>query len=92
VYDVRPRHQILFPCVPIAICVISIEGAALSRALGAPLTAILLVETIATSNTYETALLALAAVVGLLMEAIVKTLMAQHAAHQTVTSSPSDAL
>jgi H+/Cl- antiporter ClcA len=72
--------NILIPSVPIAICVISIEGAALSLALGAPLTAILLVATIATSNPYEVALIALAAVVGLFMGAIVKTLMAQRAA------------
>jgi H+/Cl- antiporter ClcA len=80
--------NLLFPGVPIAICVISIEGAALSLALGAPLTAILLVATIATSNTYETALLALAAVVGLLMGVIVKTLMAQRAVRQSPAPAP----
>jgi H+/Cl- antiporter ClcA len=79
--------NILFPGVPIAICVISIEGAALSLALGAPLTAILLVATVATSNTYELALLALSAVVGLLMGAIVKTLMAQRAARTAPASA-----
>jgi H+/Cl- antiporter ClcA len=79
--------NLLFPSVPISICVISIEGAALSLALGAPLTAILLVATIATSNPYEVALLALAAVVGLLMGALVKTLLAQRAARQAPTSA-----
>ena len=80
--------NILVPGVPIAICVISIEGAALSLALGAPLTAILLVATIATSNPYEVALIALAAVVGLFMGAIVKTLMAQRAARTAPASAP----
>jgi H+/Cl- antiporter ClcA len=74
--------NLLFPGVPIAICVICIEGAALSLALGAPLTAILLVATIATANPYEVALLALSAVVGLLMGVIVKYLVAQRAARQ----------
>jgi H+/Cl- antiporter ClcA len=80
--------NILVPSVPIAICVISIEGAALSLALGAPLTAILLVATIATSNPYEIALLALAAVVGLFMGAILKTLMAQRADRLAPASAP----
>jgi H+/Cl- antiporter ClcA len=83
--------NLLFPGIPITICVISIEGAALSLALGAPLTAILLVATIATSNPYEQALLALAAVVGLLMGAIVKTLMAQRAARAASASAPAAA-
>ncbi len=83
--------NLLFPGIPIAICVISIEGAALSLALGAPLTAILLVATIATSNPYEQALLALAAVVGLLMGVIVKTLMAQRAARPASASAPAAA-
>jgi H+/Cl- antiporter ClcA len=81
--------NILFPGVPIAICVISIEGAALSLALGAPLTAILLVATVATSNTYELALLALSAVVGLLMGAIVRTFMAQRARRTAPASAAS---
>jgi len=80
--------NLLIPSVPIAICVVSIEGAALSLALGAPLTAILLVATIATSNPYETALLALAAVVGLFMGLIVKTLLAQRATRLAPPSVP----
>ena len=81
--------NLLVPGVPIAICVISIEGAALSLALGAPLTAILLVATVATSNTYELALLALSAVVGLLMGAIVRTFMAQRARRTAPASAAS---
>jgi hypothetical protein len=84
--------NLLVPSVPIAICVISIEDNTLSLALDALLTAILLVETIATSNPCETALIALAAVVGLFMGAILKTLMAQRAARPTPASAADAAL
>lgn len=54
--------NLAFPSVPLSILVLCIESAAITLALGAPLTAILLVTVVGTASQYEVALLALSAV------------------------------
>jgi H+/Cl- antiporter ClcA len=54
--------NLAFPSVPLSILVLCIESAAITLALGAPLTAILLVTVVGTASQYEIALLVLSAV------------------------------
>ncbi len=61
-----------FPGVPVAILVLCIETAALTLALGAPLTVILLVAIVGTADQYTIVLLALSAVTAMLIGARVK--------------------
>ncbi|HDR73821.1 MAG TPA: chloride channel protein [Methanoculleus sp.] len=59
--------NLVFPAVPVAICVLCIEAAAFALALGAPLTAILLVVVIGTADPTMTVLLALSAVTAMVL-------------------------
>ncbi|MDG6258176.1 MAG: chloride channel protein [Methanomicrobiaceae archaeon] len=59
--------NLVFPAVPVAICVMCIEAAAFALALGAPLTAILLVVVIGTADPAMTVLLALSAVTAVML-------------------------
>jgi H+/Cl- antiporter ClcA len=77
--------SLLFPGVPISIFVLCIEAAALTMALGAPLTAILLVVVIGTADPNEVALLVLSSVVALSVGGAVKRLMAQRLAGRAKT-------
>ena len=64
--------SLVFPGVPVAILVLCIETAALTLALGAPLTTILLVAVVGTADQYTIVLLALSAVTAMLIGARVK--------------------
>jgi len=64
--------SLVFPGVPVAILVLCIETAALTLALGAPLTVILLVAVVGTADQYTIVLLALSAVTAMLIGARVK--------------------
>ena len=77
--------SLLFPGVPVSIFVLCIETAALTLALGAPLTAILLVAVIGTADPNEIALLVLASVVALAVGGGMKRLMAQRVAARAQT-------
>jgi H+/Cl- antiporter ClcA len=59
--------NLLFPSVPLAICVLCIEAAALALALGAPLTAILLVAVVGTADTTMLLLLTVSAVTAMII-------------------------
>jgi H+/Cl- antiporter ClcA len=59
--------SLAFPGVPISIFVLCIEAAAITLALGAPLTAIILVAIVGTADAYSLALLTLSAVVALMI-------------------------
>jgi H+/Cl- antiporter ClcA len=72
--------EILFPSVPQSLFVLCIEGPAVALALSAPLTAILLVVVVGTANPNEVALIVVSTVVGLLVGAGVKEVMARRAA------------
>ncbi len=61
--------SLVFPGVPIAIFVLCIETAAVALALGAPLTAILLVAVVGTANQNMTVLLVVSAVTAMLLAA-----------------------
>ncbi|MCJ7445779.1 MAG: chloride channel protein [Methanotrichaceae archaeon] len=62
--------NLAFPSVPLSIFVLCIETAAMTLALGAPLTAILLVAVTGTANPYTIALLALSAVTAMILALI----------------------
>jgi H+/Cl- antiporter ClcA len=96
-----PVFPILFTCtmvglalhlqfsgVPMAILVECTEGAALALLLGAPLTAILLVAVIATSTYDQIALIAIAAVVGLIVGSAFKKVVARRTAAQASAAAP----
>ncbi|MDV2480720.1 chloride channel protein [Methanoculleus sp. Wushi-C6] len=67
--------SLVFPGVPVGIFVLCIEVAALTFALGAPLTAILLVAIVGTADQYTVVLLTLSAVTAMLIAARVKERM-----------------
>ncbi len=77
---------LVFPTVPLSILVMCIEAPAVALALNAPLTAILLVAVVGTSDPDSVALMVLATVVGLLAGSAFK----QAAARRTVDSAPSN--
>jgi H+/Cl- antiporter ClcA len=62
--------NLAFPSVPLSILVMCIETAAITLALGAPLTAILLVAVIGTANPYMLSLLTLSAVTAMILTMI----------------------
>lgn len=67
--------SLVFPGVPVAILVLCIEVAALTLALGAPLTAILPVAVVGTADQYTVVLLVISAVTAMLIAAPVKERM-----------------
>lgn len=67
--------HLVFPGMPVGIFVLCVEVAALTFALGAPLTAILLVAVVGTADQYTVVLLALSAVTAMLIAAPVKERM-----------------
>lgn len=67
--------SLVFPGVPVGILVLCVEVAALTFALGAPLTSILLVAVVGTGDQYTIVLLALAAVTAMMIAAPVKERM-----------------
>ncbi|MCK9277022.1 MAG: chloride channel protein [Methanoculleus sp.] len=64
--------NLVFPGVPVAILVLCIEVAAITLALGAPLTAILLVSVVGTADQYMIVLLVVSAVTAMLLGAAAK--------------------
>jgi H+/Cl- antiporter ClcA len=91
--------SLLFPWVPASIFVLCIEVGAFTLMLAAPLTAILLVAVVGTSDPYTIALLVVSAVVALLVGSAYQRLMAQRAAQQAavqpeprpaITPTPTD--
>ena len=78
--------SLLFPGVPVSIFVLCIEAAAITLALRAPLTAILLVAVIGTADPVEIALLVLSSVVALIVGHSAQQLMARRAARATITA------
>lgn len=77
--------SLLFPGVPVSIFVLCIEAATLTMALGAPLTAILLVVVIGTADPNEVALLVLSSLVALIVGESIKRMMAQRRARGAKT-------
>jgi H+/Cl- antiporter ClcA len=71
---------LLFPGVPLSILVLCIEGPAVGLALGAPLTAIVLVLIVGSSSPDTMALIVLSTAVGVLVGASVKRAMARQSA------------
>lgn len=69
--------NLLFPSVPVAIFVLCIEVAAITLALGAPLTAILLVVVVGTANQNMVVLLVISAVTAMLLAVAMKERTAQ---------------
>jgi len=66
--------HLVFPGIPAAICILCIEASAVALALGAPLTAILLVAVVGTANPYMILLLTISAVTAMLLTAGLKAL------------------
>jgi len=79
--------SLLFPGVPLGILVMCIEAAAVSLALRAPLTAILLVTVVGTADAYVVALLVLASVTSIIVGTGLKRVMDQQAAKNTQPQS-----
>jgi H+/Cl- antiporter ClcA len=77
--------NILFPAVPVGICVLTIEVAAFTLASGAPLTMILLVAVVGTADTFTVALLVLGSAVALMVAGALKQLRAGRAARTGTT-------
>ncbi|HLJ82324.1 MAG TPA: chloride channel protein [Ktedonobacterales bacterium] len=73
--------SLLFPGVPVSIFVLCIEAAAITLALRAPLTAILLVAVVGTADPNEVALLVLSSVVALMVGSGVQRLQARRSAN-----------
>jgi H+/Cl- antiporter ClcA len=71
--------HLLLPAVPLSLLVLCVEGPAVALALGAPLTAILLVALVGTANANELALLVLATAIGLLVGTGLKEALARRA-------------
>lgn len=67
--------NLIFPGVPVSIFVLCIEVAALTLALGAPLTSILLVAVVGTADQYTVVLLVISAVTAMVIAAAVKERM-----------------
>jgi H+/Cl- antiporter ClcA len=72
--------NLLFPAVPVSLCVLCIEVAALTLASGAPLTMILLVAVVGTADTFTVALLVLSSAVALMVAAALMRLQARRGA------------
>lgn len=72
--------NLLFPSVPLSLCVLCIEAGALTLATSAPLAMILLVAVVGTADTYTIALLVLASAMALVIGAEIKRLQARRAA------------
>ncbi|HEX8035369.1 MAG TPA: chloride channel protein [Ktedonobacterales bacterium] len=79
--------SLLFPGVPVSIFVLCIESAAITLALRAPLTAILLVAVIGTADPFQIALLVTSSVVALLVGAGVQRLQTRRAAGTAGTNT-----
>jgi H+/Cl- antiporter ClcA len=77
----------LFPTVPLSILILCIQASAIALALNAPLTAILLVSVIGTSNPDTIALIVLSTVIALLVGAAVKQAVARRVAQAAPASS-----
>jgi H+/Cl- antiporter ClcA len=71
--------HLLFPDAPLGIQVMCIEAAAITVALSAPLTAILLVAVIGTANQDTLALITLSAVIGMMLSVGLKKAMERRA-------------
>ncbi|MBV9580514.1 MAG: chloride channel protein, partial [Chloroflexi bacterium] len=78
---------LLFPTVPSSILVLCLEAPAIALALNAPLTAILLVTVIGTSNPDMIALMVLSTVIGLLVGAAARQAVARRAAQAAPATS-----
>ena len=74
--------SLLFPAVPVSIFVLCIEAAAITLALRAPLTAILLVSVIGTADPNEIALLVVSSVVALIVGGSIQRLQARRTAER----------
>jgi H+/Cl- antiporter ClcA len=84
--------HLLFPDAPLGIQVMCIEASAVTVALNAPLTAILLVAVIGTANQDTLALITLSAVIGMLLSvALKKAMEARASQHTAALSDPADA-
>ncbi len=79
--------SLLFPAIPVSIFVLCIEAAAVTLALRAPLTAILLVAVIGTADSSEIALLVVSSVVALIVGSGVQYLRARRAARADAAPS-----
>jgi H+/Cl- antiporter ClcA len=77
--------HLLFPDAPLGVQVMCIEAAAMTVALSAPLTAILLVAVIGTANQDTLALITLSAVVGILLSVALKKAMERRTAQPITT-------
>jgi H+/Cl- antiporter ClcA len=69
--------NLAFPSVPLSILVLCIETAAITLALGAPLTAILLVAIVGTANSYMVSLLTISAVTAMILALVFRNMKEQ---------------
>jgi H+/Cl- antiporter ClcA len=72
--------SLIFPAVPVSILVLCIEVAAITLALGAPLTSILLVAVVGSADPHLLALLVLSAVTAMILAQALKQRQAKRAA------------
>jgi chloride channel protein, CIC family len=72
--------NLAFPGVPLSILVLCIETAAITLALGAPLTAILLAVTVNTASQYEIALLSLSVATAMILALLFRKIKEQRSA------------
>lgn len=79
--------SLLFPGIPVGVFVMCIEAAAISLALGAPLTAILLVAIVGTANSYMITLLVVSSVTAMLIAAAFKQRKAKKERNQPIPAA-----
>ena len=72
--------SLVFPGIPVSILVLCIEVAAITLALGAPLTAILLVAVVGTADPYLIVLLVLSAVTAMILAQALKQVQERRSA------------
>jgi H+/Cl- antiporter ClcA len=70
--------SLIFPGIPLSILVLCIEAGALALALGAPLTAILLVAVVGTADQYMIVLLVISAITAVILSEEAKRIMARN--------------
>ena len=79
--------SLMFPGIPVGIFVMCLEVAVITLALGVPLTAILLIMVISSTNQYMTSLLVISAVVALVLGIALRELKEKRAGKEVKVSS-----
>jgi H+/Cl- antiporter ClcA len=81
--------NLLFPSVPVSLCVLCIEAGALTLATGAPLAMILLVAVVGTADMYTIGLLTLSSTLALIVAVQLKALQARRRTARARATPPS---